>query len=148
MTEEKKLKIILFDEKFRNKFWSNVNKSDGEDACWNWIKGPYNEKTYGQFRVGKSNPVGTHVISLTMKLGRFPKADTLHSCDDNKKCVNPNHLRDGSVKENTDDRNMHGRSRKQQNTRKEIFKKLIEESSKTEKKYFYEVLYNELFTKN
>ncbi len=152
MTEKEKLKIILFAEKFRNKFWSNVDKSGGKNACWNWIGGPHNNaKKYGQFRVGGSSALGTHIISLTMKLGHFPMADTLHSpdiCKGNKKCVNPNHLRDGSPKENRNDENIGGKTKRQQYKRKELFKELMEESSITEKKYFYEVLQNELFTKN
>lgn len=104
LTENEKLKIILSDEKFRNKFWSNVDKSGGENACWNWIGCPHkNPKKYGQFPVGGSPALGTHIISLTMKLGHFPFADTLHSeqiCKGNKKCVNHNHLRDGSEKQN------------------------------------------------
>jgi hypothetical protein len=151
LTKEELLKIILFDEKFINRFWSNVDKSGGEDACWNWLKSPYNEEKYGQFRVGGQRGVvyGTHCISLTMKLGRFPKQDTCHSCKvKNNKCVNPKHLRDDSEKENRRDINKDGRTLKQQNNRKEEFQKLMEESSKTEKKFFYDVLYNEIYKTN
>jgi len=150
LTEEEKLKIILTDKKFRNKFWSNVDKTGGEDACWSWTKGPYNKKKYGQFRVGGSPALGTHIISSTMNLGHFPIADTLHSeqiCKGNKKCVNPNHLRDGSEKENRNDENIAGKTPRQRKKRKELFIKIIKESYETEKRVFYDILYDELFNK-
>lgn len=34
LTEEEKLKIILFDEKFRSYFWSNVDKTGGENELF------------------------------------------------------------------------------------------------------------------
>ena len=156
LTDEEKLKIILYDEEWRKKFCSYVDKSAGEDRCWIWIgkykKTPKNEKKYGQFRLKRGEPMDTHRISLTMKLGYFPIADTLHDekkCKENKyKCVNPKHLRDGSPKENRVDENIAGKTKRQKDKRKELFKEIMEESSITEKKYFYEVLHNELFTNN
>jgi len=85
-----------------------------------------------------------------MKLGHFPFADTLHSeqiCKGNKKCVNPNHLRDGSEKENRSDENIAGKTFRQRKRRKQLFMKIIEESYETEKKDFYDILHNELFNK-
>jgi len=151
LTDEEKLKIILYDENFRKKFWSYVDKSAGEDRCWIWIgktgKTPKNEKKYGQIRITRGEPMDTHRISLTMKLGYFPIADSLHDekiCKDNKyKCVNPNHLRDGSAKENRVDENIAGKTTRQKNQRKARFHEIIEESSKTERKYFYDVLHDE-----
>ncbi len=155
LTDEEKLKIILYDENFRKKFWSYVDKSSGEDRCWIWIgkygKPPKNERKYGQIRIPRDKPMDTHRISLTMKLGYFPDADSLHDekiCKDNKyKCVNPNHLRDGSAKENRIDENIAGKTPRQRKKRKELFMKIIEESYETEKQFFYEVLHNELFNK-
>jgi hypothetical protein len=156
LTDKEKLKVILYDEEWRQRFWSYVDKSGGEDACWIWTgknkNTPKKRKTYGQFRVKKGDPVDTHLLSLTMKLGYLPIADTLHDekkCKDNKyKCVNPNHLRDGSPKENRIDENIAGKTTRQKNKRKELFEEIMEESSITEKKYFYEVLQNELVTEN
>ncbi len=129
LTDEEKLKIILYDENFRKKFWSYVEKSSGENGCWIWIgktgKTPKNEKNYGQIRITGGEPMDTHRISLTMKFRDFPIADSLHNekiCKDNKyKCVNPNHLRDGSAKENRIDENIAGKTTRQKNKLKARF---------------------------
>ena len=86
-----------------------------------------------------------------MKLGYFPNGDAAHReeiCKDNKyRCANPEHLYDGSKSQNRRDENIAGKTPKQRKKRKELFMKIIEESYETEKKFFYEILHNELFNK-
>lgn len=84
------------------RFWSKVDKN-GENGCWNWTAG-CNSIGYGIFQLNGKQKL-THRISLELSLGR-PIADNmcvLHSCIKNRKCVNPNHLREGTHKENTND---------------------------------------------
>jgi hypothetical protein len=87
-----------------------------------------------------------------MKLGYIPKRDALHDekkCRDNKyRCVNPKHLRDGSPSENRNDENEAEKTIRDKEGRKNLFKNILEKSSKDEKKYFYEVLHNNLFPKS
>lgn len=147
LTDEEKLKIILTDEEFIDRFWSYVDKDVDNNICWNWHRGPKNQKKYGLVRIKGNNSMNAHRVSLTMKLGYLPLADTLHSidCKGNKRCVNPNHLRDGSESENRNDENISGKTLRQKNRRKELFLDIVNKSSESEKIAFYKYLQEELF---
>lgn len=93
---------------FAAKFWARVEKSDG---CWTWIGwvSPYG---YGNFGSGKDGmPRMSHRISFVLTHGRALNVGefVLHSCD-NRRCVNPAHLRVGTLRDNYHDaksRNRH-----------------------------------------
>ena len=78
------------------RFWSKVDVRS-VDECWNWTRSMSN---YGcAYYQGKS--VSSHRLAWQLANGRPPQDGMmiLHSCD-NKKCCNPNHLREGTCKEN------------------------------------------------
>lgn len=85
------------------RFWSKVDRTDCADDCWVW-----NAKTshngYGVFWLNGKNR-RAHRVVLEDVIGPPPSSDSLalHSCD-NPPCVNPKHLRWGTVQDNTDDR--------------------------------------------
>jgi hypothetical protein len=90
-------------------FWSRVDNSAGDDACWLWT-GSKSRKGYGDMgwrgRVRK-----THRIAYEITHGEFPaEMQVLHSCD-NPRCVNPAHLWLGTNQDNMDDMNRKGRGR-------------------------------------
>ncbi len=151
LTNEKKLEIILSEE-FQTNFWLKFNRSVGEEKCWLWTgKTRNNEKIYiSTYIKGEENRDQAHRVSLTMKLGYFPKADAAHReeiCKDNKyRCANPEHLYDGSKSENRHDENIAGKTKPQKDARKARFHEIIKESSKAERKYFYDILHEEFFT--
>lgn len=78
-------------------FWNKVRKSD---SCWEWI-GQLNHAGYGMFRKG-NKLARAHRISFSMSNQLSDSDIILHSCN-NRKCVNPKHLRIGSQKENFHD---------------------------------------------
>lgn len=80
-----------------NRFWNKVNKTE---TCWLWT-GCINKATgYGQFWInGKTHM--THRLSLSHSLGRSVGTGlvTRHKCT-NKLCLNPEHLQEGTYKDN------------------------------------------------
>lgn len=89
-------------------FWNKVDKSGGDDACWNWIASRQ-ERGYGQMRwQGKLQQASR--ISYELANGVFPaELEVLHSCD-NPPCVNPKHLLLGTHRDNMVDRERKGRN--------------------------------------
>jgi hypothetical protein len=92
---------IINDEKALKRFWEKVDRSDS--GCWNW-KG-YGTKGYGMFRVSPDCKKLSHRISFELHNQRVivPRMFIMHSCD-NRKCVNPNHLSEGTNQDNMDDK--------------------------------------------
>lgn len=105
-----------------NRFWERVNKSTGENECWEW-KGYIKPRTgiwdgaYGEFSFN-SKHVRAHRFSYYLHFGEFdPKLLVCHKCD-NTKCVNPNHLFLGTYLDNNRDTVNKGRRAKTQNIEK------------------------------
>lgn len=94
-------------EKHLEIFWSNVDKSAGENGCWLWTAGKHKDG-YGNFRWNDSAQL-THRISYQLAYGEFdPSLNVLHSCD-NPPCVNPHHLFLGTHADNMRDMVRKGR---------------------------------------
>ena len=90
------------------RFWSYVDKR-GPDDCWLW-KGGRCKARYPHFLIGnkKGSERKVHRISFFLANGRDAKPLTLHTCDTTQ-CVNPNHLFEGTGKDNSDDMMRKGR---------------------------------------
>jgi len=99
---------IINQPKMVERFWSKVEKSDG---CWNWTSATC--WGYGVFHICGQKQKKTHRISFELHHERaiVPGLYLLHSCD-NKKCVNPNHLSEGTHQDNSDDKVAKGRQAK------------------------------------
>jgi hypothetical protein len=103
------------------RFWSKVNKTEG---CWNWT-GAKHKFGYGAFNV-QGKVYTTHVYSWFLAHGHFPPKgkEVMHLCD-NPSCVNPNHLKLGTHRENMIDCFLKGR-----NSKGEMKSKLTEDEVK------------------
>lgn len=84
-------------------FWSYINKSEGENACWLWV-GAKTGGGYGvhvmRFAEGIKRE-GAHRIAFIIHKGReiTPTLHILHSCD-TPACCNPKHLSEGTRSQN------------------------------------------------
>lgn len=80
------------------RFWSKVKKGT-DDECWEW-QGVILPSGYGCF----IRPTRAHRMAYELATGAIPEGlCILHSCD-NKRCVNPLHLRVGTHADNMHDR--------------------------------------------
>jgi hypothetical protein len=97
--------IILTKEEAR-RFWLNVDIKKPDD-CWDW-KLSKHKQGYGKVQTSGVNgrrKVLAHKVAYELTYG--PMADgnfCLHTCD-NPSCCNPNHLYEGTQKDNVRDRN-------------------------------------------
>lgn len=97
-------------------FHRRVNKGP---TCWFWTGGKRSTSGYGVFRVIVETPYGragvnvaAHRISYVLTKGQIPAgAILLHSCDQ-PACVNPDHLRAGTPKENAHEALSRGRRKR------------------------------------
>ncbi len=93
-------------EELKNKI---INFSEEDDSgCWNWNKGYRDKAGYGQLKY-RGKVIGAHRASYLAFNGHIdPELYVCHSCD-NPKCVNPEHLWQGTAKDNMQDCKAKGR---------------------------------------
>lgn len=90
------------------RFWKKVPVADSSE-CWDW-QGTILSHGYGVI-VFNRKPYAAHRLSFFLSTGRWPKDWVLHSCD-NKRCVNPGHLHEGTVQDNVREAHERGLSPK------------------------------------
>jgi hypothetical protein len=90
------------------RFASYIDKSGGNDSCWNWT-GAKDGQGYGRFHVGISRNSSklSHRLAYGLSTGDSPEA-VCHKCD-NPSCCNPSHLFGGTRADNNRDMTSKGR---------------------------------------
>jgi hypothetical protein len=97
------VQITLNETEIMN-YWSKVAVA-GPNDCWLWT-GATTKNGYGAFNAGRQQRVATHVALVLSGKPRpaAPEDVALHGDCSNPRCVNPNHLRWGTHKENAEDK--------------------------------------------
>ena len=92
-------------DEYKEWFFSVLDKPDGEDGCWIWIRGR-NGTAYG-WQDGQL----AHRVAWRLAVGAIPKnLFVCHHCD-NPPCCNPSHLFLGTNQDNIDDMVYKGRQK-------------------------------------
>lgn len=90
------------------RFWRCVDKSDNEKGCWIW-KGYKTNGGYGLLHIGTRN-IAAHRYSYELNVGPLEPGKVIcHKCDV-PLCVNPEHLFQGTQRENIVDMHRKGRN--------------------------------------
>lgn len=91
---------MIYKMELPDSFWNKVNKTD---TCWLWTGAITTPSGYGSFALNGKTQYA-HRLSLSHSLQR-PLGNKLvvrHSCR-NRHCLNPEHLQEGTQKDNYDD---------------------------------------------
>lgn len=106
--------MTIADFDFERRWANGADRSGGDSACWPWL-GKATNFGYGRIRY-QGRLWYAHRLAFYLRHGTKPEA-VCHRCD-NPPCVNPAHLREGTLADNTAEMWAKGRARAMYSTAK------------------------------
>lgn len=88
-----------------NRFMSNVSP-EPMSGCWLWTGALHSRFGYGAFKWGNraSRVETSHRVAYKLFIGDIERGKVIRHACNNPSCVNPNHLLQGTYKENANDK--------------------------------------------
>lgn len=97
----------MIEQKYIDRFWNKVDKDSDPNGCWLWTGGC--RVGYGACFIGKGLTSLSHRASWILTNGPIPEGlHVLHGDLCPRNCVNSDHHRIGTAKENGEDRKRFG----------------------------------------
>ena len=108
----------MMNKKIIDRFKEKISKKNST-GCIHWLGG--GSGGYGSISINNKNQQA-HRLSYELFVKKIPKGKcVLHKCD-NRKCVNPDHLFLGTIKDNNIDRSKKGRNTDQKGSKHPLSK--------------------------
>jgi hypothetical protein len=99
-------------KRVRERFWNKVlNRKGHPGGCWLWCGGK-DAAGYGRFQIAAGVSVRAHRFAYLITQKKLPARKLIRHLCDNPLCVNPLHLIEGTVLDNSRDMAERGRSAK------------------------------------
>lgn len=95
------LPLDVSDDILKDRFRVHLSSHLNANGCWDW-QGRINTEGYGKITI-KNRQISAHRLSMRITTGYFSPYMILHKCN-NRRCVNPNHLYEGTAAQNAKDR--------------------------------------------
>jgi len=97
-----------YDQSDVERFWSFVDRAQGENACWLW-QGGVSGSGYGVFTLNAES-ISAHVFAHLIQHGALAEGQVVrHFVCHNRLCMNGAHLTGGTQQQNIDDMKAAGR---------------------------------------
>lgn len=123
--------------------WSRVDRSAGENSCWEF-RGSLTRGGYGEFAHG-GRRMGAHRAAWEVTNGPIPEGMAVrHKVCDNPPCCNPAHLRLGTHERNMRDKVQAGRQFRPSGSRNGLARLTAEQVSEIRRRHADGALQREL----
>jgi hypothetical protein len=99
-----------------DRFWAKVQRADDPSKCWAWT-GSHTSAGYANLNLGSGNYGYAHRVSYELHHGAIPDGFEIDHICRNRGCMNPEHLRPATRKQNNENLSVESPNNKTSGTR-------------------------------